>query len=211
MAYDDEYDDFDDFDEQAGYDAPASYGAPAHTGSVDRAGTHDAETLVRRVVDIIATARTIPLSNNPVINRDDIIELLEDALRRMPEEMRTARWMLKERDEFIAKTRREAEEILEAARVEAERMVQRTEVVRASEARARQVSEAAESDARRLRHETEDFIDQRLGSFEILLDKLSKTVAAGRERLSIGPQRGRPRPETALSDDASNVFFDQDR
>ena len=41
--------------------------------------------------------------------------------------------------------------------------------------RARQVMETAETDSRRLKHETEDFLDQRLGSFEILLDKLSKT------------------------------------
>ena len=76
--------------------------------------------------------------------------------------------------------------MLEAARVQAERMVQRTEVVRAAEQRARQVMETAETDSRRLQHETEDFLDQRLGSFEILLDKLQKTVAAGRQRLSIG-------------------------
>ena len=70
-------------------------------------------------------------------------------------------------------------------------MVQRTEVVRAAEQRARQINEAAETDARRLRHETEDFLDQRLGSFEILLDKLVKTVHAGRARLAIGARRGR--------------------
>ena len=52
--------------------------------------------------------------------------------------------------------------------------------------------EAAETDARRLRHETEDFLDQRLGSFEILLDKLQKTVNAGRQRLSIGALRRTP-------------------
>ena len=112
--------------------------------------------------------------------------------------------MLKERQEFVAKTRREADELLEAARVPAERMVQRTEVVRAAEQRARQMMEAAETDSRRLRHETEDFLDQRLGSFEILLDKLQKTVAAGRQRLSIGARadagerRRRGRPDQGL-------------
>ena len=128
----------------------------------------------------------MPLSSSPRIDRDEIIELLEEALQRLPDELRQARWMLKERQEFVAKTRREADELLEAARVRAERMVQRTEVVRAAEQRARQVMETAEADARRLRHETEDFLDQRLGSFEILLDKLQKTVGAGRQRLSIG-------------------------
>ena len=135
---------------------------------------------MRRAADIIATAPTMPLSSSPRIDRDEINELLESALERLPDELRQARWMLKERQEFVAKTRREADELLEAARVQAERMVQRTEVVRAAEQRARQIIEAAEADSRRLRHETEDFLDQRLGSFEILLDKLGKTVHAGR-------------------------------
>jgi len=167
----------------------------------------DAEALLRRAIDIIATAPTMPLSSSPRIDRDEIIEILEETLHRLPEEMRHARWMIKERQEFVSKTRREADELLEAARVQAERMVQRTEVVRAAEQRARQISEAADGDARRLRHETEDFLDQRLASFEILLDKLSKTVQAGRSRLNIGAHH----EAEEIEDDPTKGFFDQDR
>ena len=135
-----------------------------------------------------------------------MVARMEEVLARLPGEMRQARWMIKERQEFVAKTRREADELLESARVQAERMVQRTEVVRAAEARARQINEGAESDARKLRHETEDFLDQRLGSFEILLDRLQKTVAAGRSRLAIGS----PSTEVpVVGSDDRNVFFDQ--
>jgi hypothetical protein len=129
----------------------------------------------------------------------------------MPDELRQARWMLKERQEFVNKTRREANEMLEAARVQAERMVQRTEVVRAAEARARQVVDTAETDARRLKLETEDFLDQRLASFEILLDRLVKTVAAGRHKLSIGDAGEHLPATTPDDDDPTNGFFDQDR
>ena len=72
---------------------------------------------------------------------------------------------------------------------------------------ARQVVEAAEGEARRMRLEVEDFCDQRLASFEIILDKLSRTVAVGREKLSgraLAEQR-EPEPE-----DPSVAFFDQD-
>src|SRR4029078_695766 len=103
------------------------------------------------------------------IYRDDIMKLLEEALQRLPDELRQARWMLKERQEFVAKTRREADELLGAARVRAEGMVQRPGVVRAAEQRARQVMETAEADSRRLKHETEDFLDQRLGTIECTL------------------------------------------
>jgi cell division septum initiation protein DivIVA len=176
--------------------------SPDDTGSI-----HDADTLLRRAIDVIANARTIPLSSSPMINRDEIIELLEEALNRLPDELRQARWMLKERQEFLNKTRREAEDILDAARAQAERMVQRTEVVRAAELRARQVMEAAEAESRRMRLETEDFVDQRLASFEIVLNRVSKTVAAGREKLNARAKvRQEPLPEP---DDAG--FFDQDR
>jgi hypothetical protein len=198
MSNDDQYDDYDDeeIDDSDAY-------VRANNGYVG-----DAEALLRDVIDLIATAPTMPLSSSPRIDREDVIVRLEDVLARLPGEMRQARWMIKERQEFVSKTRREADELLEAARVQAERMVQRTEVVRAAEARARQISDAAESDARRLRHETEDFLDQRLGSFEILLDKLQKTVAAGRSRLAIGSQRD---ADEEPDEDPTKGFFDQDR
>jgi F0F1-type ATP synthase membrane subunit b/b' len=168
---------------------------------------NDSETLVRRVIDLIATARTIPLSSSPMINRDEVLEMLEEALNRLPDELRQARWMLKERDEFVTKTRREADDILDAARAQAERMVQRTEVVRAAELRARQIVEAAEDNSQTMRRETEDFVDQRLASFEILLDKLMRTVKAGREKLAFGARREpEPQPEAATGPG----FYDQD-
>jgi cell division septum initiation protein DivIVA len=200
------YDDFDDYEDDDIIDD--SYPQPVPVQP--RLG--DTELLLRRALDLVATAPNVPLSSTPRIDRDEIIEILEDALSRLPEEIRQARWMLKEKQEFLDKTQREAEELLGAARQQAERMVQRTEVVRAAEQRARQVIEAADSDARRLRNETEDFLDQRLGSFEILLDRLTKTVRSGRQRLAIGMQRAEeqqhdPQPESGAADG----FFDQDR
>ena len=164
----------------------------------------DTESFLTEVIGIISSAANAPLSSAPKINREQVLGILQDALDSLPVEIREARWMIKERAEFLAKTQREADEMLEAARVQAERMVQRTEVVRASEARARQVIEAANADSRRQKNETEDFLDRRLGSFEILLDRLVKTVAEGRARLTIVAQQ--PAHEVSLEDDSGNLF-----
>lgn len=192
---------FDDFDDVS----DDSFGQPAPV----QARLGESEVILRRTIDIIATAPSVPLSSTPRIDRDEIIELLEDALVRLPEEIRQARWMLKERQEFLDKTKREADELLAMARQHAERMVQRTEVVRAAEARARQVVEAADEEARRLKNETEDFLDHRLGSFEILLDRLQKTVANGRQKLAIGSQPS-PDADEPVEQQGSAGFFDQD-
>ncbi len=102
-------------------------------------------------------------------------------------------------------------------------------MVKAAEARARSVVDAADAEARRLKLEAEDFCDQRLASFEIVLERTMKVVSAGRAKLQ-GSQRrdeatgaattarataaDEPAPSTparrleAVPDDAA--FFDQD-
>ncbi|MSZ12492.1 MAG: hypothetical protein F2622_04120 [Actinobacteria bacterium] len=195
---------FDDYDDELIDD---TFEQPAPV----QARLGESEMILRQTIDIIVQAPSVPLSSSPRVNRDEIVELLQDALDRLPEEIRQARWMLKERQEFLDKTKREADEILGAARQQAERMVQRTEVVRAAEARARQVIDAADEETRRLKHETEDFLDQRLGSFEILLGRLQKTVHNGRERLSIGDKVPPPEAEEPIEQQEDSAgFFDQD-
>ena len=128
-----------------------------------RPDTPDTETLLRRVIEMVGNPRTLPLSSSVRLdNKDEVLELLEDACERLPDELKQARWMLKEREEYLAKTKRDAEEILEQARVRAERMVQRTEIVRQANAVAQRILDDANDEARTMRHEAEDFCDQKL-------------------------------------------------
>jgi hypothetical protein len=146
---------------------------------------HPAETenVLIELRELIMGARPVPLSASSMISKDEVLNLIDEALERLPEELRAARWLLKERTEFVEKYRREAEDIVAQARARAERMVQRTEVVAAAEQRAYEIVDTAQSDARRLRHEVEDFCDQKLASFEIVLERTQKLVVAGRSKL----------------------------
>ncbi len=146
---------------------------------------HGAETeeVLLQLREIVEAARPVPLSASSMISKDEVLELLDEALTQLPEELRAARWLLKEREEYLARVRHEGDEILDQARTRAERMVARTEVVKAAEARAYQIMDAAEAEARRLHHEVEDFCDQKLASFEIVLERTIKLVASGRQKL----------------------------
>jgi len=146
---------------------------------------HPAETeeVLLQLRDIVEAARPVPLSASSMISKDEVLELVDEALAQLPEELRAARWLLKEREEFLARTRHDADEIIAQARARAERMVQRTEVVKAAEQRSYEIVDAAETEARRLHHEVEDFCDQKLASFEIVLERTQRLVAAGRAKL----------------------------
>jgi len=161
---------------------PASAAGP---GSNAVGPVPETDVILQRVVGIIAGARALPLSSSVKLdNKDEVLDLLEEAIGRLPDELRQARWMLKEREEFLSGTQRRADELVESARSEAQRLVQRTEILKDAQAQARRVLEDAREEARRLRLEAEDYADQRLAQFEIILERTLKTVASGREKLA---------------------------
>ena len=170
------------------------------------------EVLLRRVMDVINNTRAIPLSSTHRLdNKDEVIELLEDALSRLPDELRQARWLLKEREEFLARTQREADEIIEVARTQAARMVQKTEIVREAQAFAQRTVDKATEEASRLRNEAEDYCDQKLAQFEIVLQRTLKTVHSGREKLQVTPLPEATEGDIDYIADTTEIgVFDQD-
>jgi hypothetical protein len=192
----------------------------------------DVEMILRELHETIDQARPAPLSTSVKIDRDTVLDLLEQAIGRLPDDLRGARWLLKERDEFLGRTQIEADEILAAARGQAERMVQRSEVLRSAEAKARRIVEQARTDAARIRNECDDYCDERLAHLEAVLEKTMAVVALGRERLRPETDENDPRGEgherdqdesgdevdehgdRGEDDDGAGgtvVFFDQDK
>jgi len=175
---------------------------------------YDVETLLLRLKELVETGRSMPMSASVMVNREEMLDILEEAMAILPQELRHARWLLKERDEFLAQARREADDIIEAGRVRAERMVERTEVVREARRVAQTVMDESEASARQLRHEAEDYVDQKLASFEVVLERTMQAVQKGRERLQVvvetEPSVGEDDGEAGDAGEFDPAFFDQE-
>jgi vacuolar-type H+-ATPase subunit H len=212
-----------DVDHEAGYESELDAERDFEERVARRRPGGDVEMLLRELHEMVDQARPSPLSTAVKVDRDIVLDILDQAIERLPDDLRGARWLLKERDEFLARTHLEADEILAAARGQAERMVQRSEVLRSAEQKARRIVEQARTDAARLSSECDDYCDQRLVQLEAVLERTMAAVATGREKL-------RPEPAeiggdvfgegTDDSDDEDGEyeededdpgFFDQDR
>ncbi len=164
------------------------------------------EGILEHLRDMIDTARTMPMSASVLVNRDEALELIDQARRSVPAELRHARWLLKERQEYLDGAKREADELLESARVQVERMVERSDIVREARRSVQSIVADAEAEARRLHHAAEDYVDQRLAALESLLDKTMQGIRKGREHLA--PEL--PEPEEPSADEEEVPVFDQD-
>jgi len=174
--------------------------------------------LIERIDELqalVEEAKAVPLSSSAVINREEFLELLAQLKETVPEEVRQARWMSRDRDELLARARKEAERIITESAEQRDRLLSRTEIVHAAQREAERIIDEAKERTAQMRVEAEDYIDQKLAAFEILLDKTLKVVGRGREQLQGDaqtvnvPQDSEPAPVDSAPFDAAELSRQQ--
>jgi len=169
----------------------------------------DIASRLKQLEEMVAEAKSMPLSSSVLLNRDEVLEVLAGIGDDLPEEIKQARWVVKDREELLAKARRDAEALLEEARAEQARLAAGEQVARRAQEEAGRILGEAREEARQIRLEAEDYVDQHLASLEVaigklreslavssgdvqsLLERLEKTaqqVHAGREKLAAVPE-----------------------
>jgi cell division septum initiation protein DivIVA len=149
----------------------------------------DVLVLIDKLDDLIHNARSVPLTDSVMIDREEIYDLLDQMRSTIPEEVKQARWIVKERQEMLAEAKQEAERITGEARQRAEEMAAQEEIVRVAERQASDILEDAREREREIRLGAEDYADEVLGSLEVNLDKFLAAVRRGRQRLQ-APEPG---------------------
>ncbi len=143
----------------------------------------DVLVLIDKLDDIIHNARSVPLTDSVMIDREEIYDILDQMRSTIPEEIKQARWIVKERQEMLAEAKQEAERVVNEAQERADRLASEQEVVRLAERNAQQIMEEAREREREIRLGAEDYADEVLGNLELNLDKFLAAVRRGRERL----------------------------
>ena len=138
----------------------------------------------------VEEARSVPLSDQVRLDREAMIRALQQIKGELPEELRTARWMIREREAFIARTREKAEQLRRNASERASELVSDSHVLAEAVQEANALVRQAEGDSRRIRLEAEDFAEERLQHLEILFAKLLKQIRESRAEF----HRARPAP-----------------
>src|SRR5580698_4611788 len=114
----------------------------------------DVLVLIDKRDDLVHNAKQVPLTDQVRVDKEEIYDLLDQMRATIPEEIKQARWIVKERQEMLAEAKREAERIVKEAR------------------------------EREIRLGAEDYADEILNTLEINLSKFIAAVQRGRDRLA---------------------------
>jgi len=134
------------------------------------------------IVDV-EQARPVPLSSNVMLHRDDVIDKLRALQAALPEELRAARWMVRQRETYISRTNETARDVVARAQARSEELVSDSYIVAEAVEEANRLVRQAESDAERIRLEAEDVAERHLGEAETVLGELLRYVRESRAEL----------------------------
>jgi len=143
--------------------------------------------LIDRIEEVIDSAKSVPLSSNKMVDPDAIFDIIDEIRSQYPEDLKQARWIVKQRQEMTEEAEREANRILEEAQERARGLVADTEIVRQAEARGAEIMDDARANEREIRLGAEDYADEMMANLEVNLGKMLTAVQRGRDRLQGKP------------------------
>lgn len=135
------------------------------------------------VMQEVRDAKPVPLSASAMVNKKSLLTKLENMRRGAPDELQQARYVMQDRDGMMSGAQGEIDKLRQQVYAERDQLLSRTDIVIAAHQQADRIIEDARVQAGRIRAEAEDYVDNKLASFEVVLQKTMSAVSRGRESL----------------------------
>ncbi len=158
--------------------------ADAHNDAEDRTRPEGLTGILEALAASIEAARAMPMSSSVLVNRAELLDLVDQAMAALPSQLVRADAVLADAAAAQEAAQASADAMLREARMQAARLVEREQVVEEARVRAGELVAEAERTAEGLRRDADDYCDRRLADFEIDLGKVLSQVQAGRAKLA---------------------------
>ncbi|MFJ8046137.1 cell division initiation protein [Kitasatospora sp. NPDC096147] len=143
----------------------------------------DVQNRLDAIVSAVENARSMPMSASCVVNRAELVGLLQQLREALPAELAQAQSVMADHEQVVADAQAQADQIIRGAHDERGSIVSDTEVVMRAQAEADRILAEARTEVETKRAEADDYVDSKLANFEVVLTKTLGAVGRGRQKL----------------------------
>ena len=145
--------------------------------------SNDVNRLIDMVSERIEEAKSPALKPNlSMVDRDEILDLLDEMRAQLPVEIKRAQELLAAREKFVEDAKRDVERMMRQAELEARTKVSDSEVLYAAKEKARQIIAQAEDRSRKLYQEANEYAEDALARTEEAVQAALDEVKESRMR-----------------------------
>jgi cell division septum initiation protein DivIVA len=135
--------------------------------------------LIDELESRLTAGRRLPLTSNIVVDEEEFFDIINEMRSRIPEEVKQAQKIVRERDRIIAQAHEEAERLVALAEEKAKEVLGQQEIVKGAQARADTIIERAQLEADKLKTDADDYVIAVLSQLGSQLEGLMTTVQNG--------------------------------
>jgi cell division septum initiation protein DivIVA len=139
---------------------------------------------IEAAIAIVEEARSVPLSASCVINRSELLQLLDQIKVSFPSDLAEAISIRREKASILEQAHIQADAVIQQARDEVSRLIEQTAIVSSARKEAAKILSDAKAESERDRAEIEEYIDSRLANLEVILNKTLDVISKGRDQLN---------------------------
>lgn len=143
----------------------------------------DINRLIDMLFERIEDAKSPALKPNmSLVDRDEILDLLEELRAQLPVEIKRAQELLAAREKFVEEAKRDVDRMMRQAELDAKTKVSESEVIYAAKEKARQIVGRAEERSRQLYQVANEYAEDALARTEEAVQAALDEVKQSRVR-----------------------------
>lgn len=143
----------------------------------------DVLKIVDELEELVESGSKIPLTGKVILDIDTLLEYIDKIRTILPDELRQAKWVSKEKDRMLKEAQEEADRMLEQARQQLKRTANESEITKQATSIAEGIVSKAKSDAKEMKIGATSYADDILKQLEGNLEKSIAVIKKGRDEL----------------------------
>ena len=143
----------------------------------------DVVALLDKIEEMISGGARIPLTNKIVLDEDNLYSVLDDLRASIPEELKQAKLMVRERERLLEEAKRESESAIAEARVRAQKLSEESYLVDEARRQANELIEKARAVAAEISDGAKRYANDVLEGLLGNLDRIQTAVREGQNEI----------------------------
>ncbi len=143
----------------------------------------DVLNLLEKIEDIVEDASKFPLSNKVMIDKEEVLEVINEIRLKLPDEINRASWVAKERQRILMEAQTEAEELIEKVKEQQKMYVEENEITKQAKIYAQQIVEEAEQKANDMKLGAYSYSDEILSKLQDKIRDINNIIEDNRDML----------------------------
>ena len=132
--------------------------------------------IIDMMEETIDKATVVPLSGKIVVDKEDLLDYIQEMRLVFPDEVKEAKWVKEERERILAEAQTRSETMIKNAEEKVVQMIDEHEITKQAVEQANQMVNDAQTKAMEIKTDCDQYADDILNDLEKRLDMLLRKV-----------------------------------